>query len=508
MQTLRRAVLGQTRQPPNYPINPTDTVLPVYYFDDTPLLRNCVECWTLRFHDPLDAEMLRESLSRVLVRPGWRKLGGRIRMSKKEKLEIHVPEAFTPERPALGFHHDVFDVSIDEHPLASTLPQPTPGRLSLQAKRSEFASLGVPAGTPLSIGDYIKSDHPQLTLHVVSFTDATLVSLCWPHIAVDAMSLRDLGVAWSLVLAGRESGIPPMLSAGEDPMARAGYDLAFTKPHVLENQVIKGWRMWLFAIYYIFELLWWRTIESRAVFLPRKNVQKLRDQALASLTSTSSPPPFISEGDVVAAWLTVMVSSAVFPKGTNRSFRVGNAYDLRGRAPSLFPDDKGAYVQNAVFPTWTSILARSMNSDDALGIVALAIRNSIIQQTTEAMIHAQARLTREFLEYSGIPPMYGDASAFTCHFTNWSKANFFEAVNFEPAIISKSSNRNDAKSSARNDEWEPAAPGHPVYYHIIGVSPNNMLSRNASIISRTPGGDYWINGNYPPEVWKLIESTT
>ncbi|KAM0542369.1 hypothetical protein ACHAPJ_012836 [Fusarium lateritium] len=321
------------------------------------------------------------------------------------------------------------------------------------------------------------------------------------------MSLRDLGVAWSLVLAGRESEIPPMLSAGEDPMARAGNDPAFTKPHVLEDQMIKGWRTWLFAAYYIFELLWCRTIEGRAVFLPRKNVQKLRDQALASLTTTS-PLPFISEGDVVAAWLTVMVASAVFSKGTNRSFRVGNAYDLRGRAPSLFPDDKGAYVQNAVFPTWTSIPARDMNSDNALGIVALAIRNSIIQQTTEATIHAQARLTREALEYCGIPPMYGDASAFTCHFTNWSKANFFEAVNFEPAIISNSSKRNDAKSSARNDKWGPAARGHPVYYHIIGVSPNNMLSRNASIISKTPNGDYWINGNYPPEVWKLIESTT
>ncbi|KAF4969491.1 hypothetical protein FSARC_3277 [Fusarium sarcochroum] len=492
MQTLRRAVLGQTRQPPNYPTNPTDTVLPVYYFDDTPLLRNCINCWTLRFHDLLDAELLQESLSHVLARPGWRKLGGRIRMNSKGKLEIHVPETFTPERPALGFHHDVFD--------------PTPGRLSLQANGSNFAPLGVPPGTPLTIEDYVTSDHPQLTLHVVSFTDATLVSICWPHIAVDAMSLRDLGVAWSLVLAGRESEIPPMLSAGEDPMARAGYDPAFTKPHILEGQLIKGCRTWLFAASYIFELLRWRRMEGRAVFLPRKNVQKLREQALASLTTTSSPPPFISEGDVVAAWLTVMVASAVFPQGTNKSFRVGNAYDLRGRAPSLFPDDNGSYVQNAVFPIWVTVDAQSMNSDSALGAVALAVRNGIVQQTTEATIHAQARLTREALEYCGIPPMYGDASAFTCHFTNWSKANFFEALNFEPAIISNSSNRNDPKSSGKDDKWEPTARGHPVYYHTIGISPSNMLARNSSIVSRTPNGDYWINGIYPPEVWKLIES--
>ena len=81
LQTIRRFVLGQTRQPSSYPTNPTDTILPVYYFDDTPLLRNYVQCSTLRFNDALDAEMLRESLSRVIALPGWRKLGGRVRMN-------------------------------------------------------------------------------------------------------------------------------------------------------------------------------------------------------------------------------------------------------------------------------------------------------------------------------------------------------------------------------------------------------------------------------------------
>ncbi|KAG7418602.1 Acetyltransferase BOT5 [Fusarium oxysporum f. sp. raphani] len=397
LQAIRRAVLGQTRQPPNYPTNPTDTVLPVYYFDDTPLLRNCVECWTLRINDPLDAEMLRESLSRVIARPGWRKLGGRIRMNSKEKLEIHVPETFTSERPALGFHHDTFDVSIDAHPLASKFPHPTPDRPSIQDSRSDFTALGVPPGTPLSLNDYLKSDYPQLTLHVVSFTDATLVSLCWPHITVDATSLRDLGIAWSLVLAGRESEVLPMLSAGEDPMAHAGDNPAFTKPYALEKQQVKGRRMYLFPLFYVLDLLRWRTLESKILFLPRKNVEQLRNQALDSLGKTSSPP-FISEGDVIVAWLSIVVASALFPQGSRRPFTIGNAYDLRGRAPSLFPIEsgKGAYVQNAVLPCWTIVPAKSMHNrgDSTLGTIALALRNSLKEQTTEASIHALARLTR------------------------------------------------------------------------------------------------------------------
>lgn len=81
MEALRRVVLGQAHKLSTCATVPTDTVLQVYYFDDTPLLRNSVQCLTLRFNDALDAEMLRGSLSRLLERPGWRKLGGRIRLN-------------------------------------------------------------------------------------------------------------------------------------------------------------------------------------------------------------------------------------------------------------------------------------------------------------------------------------------------------------------------------------------------------------------------------------------
>jgi hypothetical protein len=77
-----------------------------------------------------------------------------------------------------------------------------------------FRELGVPPNAPVCLDDYLTSDLPQMTLNVVSFTDATLVSLCWPHIAADAMSLRDVATAWNLVLAGLQSEITPMLSPG------------------------------------------------------------------------------------------------------------------------------------------------------------------------------------------------------------------------------------------------------------------------------------------------------
>ncbi|RBR08440.1 uncharacterized protein FIESC28_10240 [Fusarium coffeatum] len=497
LQAIRRFVLGQTRQSFNYPTNPTDTILPVYYFDDTPLLRNYVQCSTLRFNDVLDAEMLKDSLSRVIALPGWRKLGGRVRMNNKGKLEIHIPRDFDSERPAVGFHHDTFNISIDEHPVASKLPKPTAEEPSIQDQHPEFTTLGVPLGTPRCLEDYLKSDHPQLTLHIVSFTDATLVSICWPHIAVDGISLGHIGHAWSLALAGRMSEIPPMLSAGDDAMATAGRDPAFTQSHPLEEQQITGWRMYLFAFYYIFDLIWWRAIESKAIFLPRAYAKQLRKSALDSLSKNQSEL-FVSESDAIVAWLAIVVASALFPKGSNRPLTIGNAYDLRGRAPSLFPEP-GAYIQNAVFPCWATLPASTVHQRDnsTLGSIASAVRGSIRDQTTETSIHAQARLTREALELSGVPPLFGDANQFTIHFAS-VKADLAEALDFSPAIMGR-------RGSQYKNTWT-SSPGHPVYYHIKCISPNNMLARNYSLISRTSSGDYWIHGNYPPQVWKTMKS--
>lgn len=529
MQTLRKLVLGQTRRPPNYPTVPTDTVFPVHYFDGTPLYQNSIHCWTLRFNDVLDADMLHESLAKVLARPGWKKLGGRIRMTvgfhsldfwlrmvtyirqSQEKLEIHVPEPFTAQRPALNFHHDSFDVSIDEHPLASTLPLATPDRPSVQIGPSTFRVLGVPSGTPVCLEDYLKSDSPQLTLHIVSFTDATLVSLCWPHVAVDAMSLRDISIAWSLMLAGRESDIPPMLSADEDPMARAGFDPAFNKPHALKNRWVMGLWAFFWALRFILDLLLWRRMETRTLFLPCKTVQELKTLALSSISTDSSTTPFISDGDVIAAWLSVMATSAMFSPDSTRTISIGNAFDLRTRAPSLFPagPNEGSYVQNALFAYWTLFPAGyvASNKHNAIGPVAQAMRKAIQEQTTEASIHTLARLSRESLEFCGVPPLFGDTSSFVINLTNWTKARLFEVPDFRPAIVISSKKSGSQSSSAREEQPRSVTRSRPVYYHVQGVSPNNMLERNSAFIVGKPEGDYWINGCFPPEVWKLIEST-
>lgn len=81
MNFIRWLTFKSLRKGSAYETVPTDRIMPVYYFDDTPLLRNIVQCLTLRFNDILDPDMLRSSLSRLIEQEGWSKLGGRIRLN-------------------------------------------------------------------------------------------------------------------------------------------------------------------------------------------------------------------------------------------------------------------------------------------------------------------------------------------------------------------------------------------------------------------------------------------
>jgi hypothetical protein len=58
---------------------PTDLVVPVGFFDDTIIFRTFVLYTLFVFDDVLDPERLHTSLERVVSRPGWNKLGARLR---------------------------------------------------------------------------------------------------------------------------------------------------------------------------------------------------------------------------------------------------------------------------------------------------------------------------------------------------------------------------------------------------------------------------------------------
>jgi hypothetical protein len=68
---------------------PTDTVIPLHSMDDNGTNRAVVIDFTMRFDDKLDVQKLVGSLEKLLVKPGWRKLGARLRQNVRFPASYH-----------------------------------------------------------------------------------------------------------------------------------------------------------------------------------------------------------------------------------------------------------------------------------------------------------------------------------------------------------------------------------------------------------------------------------
>jgi hypothetical protein len=100
-------------------------------------------------------------------------------------------------------------MNIGEHTVGSKFPTPSGTGPSVVCDPEEFQSLMRRPDGPKALADYLYTDAPQLALHIVSFCDATLVTISWSHTLLDTMGMKLLLQAWSLVLQGRSDEVLP-----------------------------------------------------------------------------------------------------------------------------------------------------------------------------------------------------------------------------------------------------------------------------------------------------------
>jgi hypothetical protein len=182
----------------------------------------------------------------------WRKLGARVRqdgnllLSSAEfiyqnkhsvsqnlgKLEYHVLAAFDAKRPGFAYTHVKHNMSTEKHLLASRIPRPT-NQPSVYTDLNTLADLAHRSDAPEKLDDFLCSDEPQLSLHIVSFEDATIVSISWLHTFLDATAMVAVLNAWVLVLNGCEAEVPPICNFDTDHLASLG--IAPTEPYVLAS---------------------------------------------------------------------------------------------------------------------------------------------------------------------------------------------------------------------------------------------------------------------------------
>lgn len=482
--------------------NPSDHVYPVHILDHT--VRDSSVTWLMRFNDVLDGDKLHTSLTKVLETGDWKKLGGRLRSDKSGNLTLHVPERFTPERPAIAYTCEAFDIDLEQHPWGSQLPMAT-DEPSLQYTMHHLTSFWKGTKVPASCEEYLQRDDPSLSLHVATFQNATLVALDFPHPISDMMGVHALVKAWCLVLAGREGEVPPLLGA-QDDVSRAVWGTSRDEPFQLQPRMLTGWRLVRFLVGYVVQVLRQPRVDARALVLPAAFVADVRARALADLGGET----FVSDSDVLCAWLARLVVAAradddgVGAPAEDAPLAIGNSVDIRGKVPAVFRAG-GAYAQNLStlsFAFFGRTDGDRPGSGDglldrlSLGAMAYRIRRSLIDQTSEAETRATYRAIVRYYQRHKRLPLFGDADATPMLVANWTKARFVEdVVDFGPAVVRVG----DTSAARRNP------PGRMLYL-LGGSLQKPVTARNFVVINgRDCAGNYWVTLYMVRAAFDMIE---
>ena len=546
MAFLFNWIRGSPTQPKRIP---SDVVIPLHHADSNAMLATIVTDVSLQFDSVLDVDRLVHALKKLVEKLGWRKLGARLRRTvcsyqynittiglnlrqKSGGYEYHVPIEFNEERPAFGFSHTKYDIGFSEHPIASKLPRPN-GAVQVTGEPKEYRSLLVSENSPTKIEDWLYTDRAQLTLHFVSFTDTTLLTVTWPHTLMDLMSLHAIFNAWTDILEGRENDVPNIVGEDTDLLAALGDppdpnpncdDAIEEEDFILNGKEVTGWQYFRFVYNYLWDLFFTRDLEFRHIILPPSVLSALRSEATSSLTtpsptipppptippSTSSPTtPFISDGDILTAWYIRLLTSCLpsTPHASpTRSIQIINVFNLRtlltSTSPPLLPH-RTAYIGNC----WSMIQSFIPLHDlltAPLGHLAARLRADLLAQTTRAQIIARYRVQRAVEARGGTPPLYGQADMQISPVSNWGKARLFD-VDFGTAVLCGRGAGSGSGSGSGERGGRARARGKPVV--VLGdATVKGAALRNCGNLTGVDGeGNVWVGGNLERGTWVNVE---
>ncbi|PHH77081.1 hypothetical protein CDD80_950 [Ophiocordyceps camponoti-rufipedis] len=476
-------------------------VFPLHTFDDAKINHKLL-AWVMRFNDILDAKKLHDSLQRLLEIGDWRKLGGRLRltpMKESGRLELHVPKQFSAEHPAVSFSHvtEFFGMPIEEHPIARRFPKPTV-EPSIQPVDG-FRSFLAPSDYPKTLQEMISRGLPQISLHITSFSNATLVAVAWPHTLMDAVGQQDLLRSWSFVLAGREEHVPPLLGARNDILKELEDEESEKNREPLAIERHRLGKIGLFAM--IARLLWERLrgspLEMRAIYLPRKIFSRLQREAenqIDQLSKDTNQSKFISDGDILFAWLAQTVGQS---KPGPRPLTIVSFFNARYRLPRLRNELSGVYVQNMTQLSFTLVPSSLVKAP--VGHLAVQHRQQLAEQSSKQQTLSLLRTFRRKIETDQLKStVYGQSNALLMFCNNLTKLDLLKAADFGPAVLSKG--ECSCKETRRLNP-----PGTMVMYYNQPVDDDLGPLDSFFMLGKDYGDNYWLLGNFQAQTWTKLE---
>lgn len=333
----------------------------------------------------------------------------------------------------------------------------------------------------------ISHDAPQLSLHITLFRDATLLGISFPHTLMDALGLEALLRSWSLVLAGRDAEVPPILGARNDvlwatasgPIVSKG-DEAF----VLGDKCLRGVSYLKFLLRFTRDAFQNPVMESKIIYLPNSTIAQLRRQAMGNLNAAPKQQPredtFMSGSDILSAWIAHIIAST---EPRPRPVTIVRAINARFRlASTCQTPEKGVYVQNMVLASFTCLSPRVASGP--LGTVALENRRQLAEQTTNQQMIMLLQSLRQRIEGGQQPTILcGEPDALPIIFNDLTKANLIRAVDFKPAVLQQG----DAEELRSNPV------GTMVYHHFQPLKKIAWKKGNGCVVlGKDHRGGTWI----------------
>jgi hypothetical protein len=386
------------------------------------------------------------------------------------------------------------EMSISDHETASKLPR-TADKPTIFPSPDLFSSFVRSVDAPKKLDDWIYSDRPQLSIHTVSFDDATILTITWPHTLADVMGIAIFLNAWTALLRGDPSAVPKLQDFRSNPLTLLGQRTLPVK-YMHFGDVLGPKDRLCFAGLYILDRLRYRREERRTICLPASCLQNLRRAALDELSTPmfleGKSIPFVSEGDVLLAWWVRTLYGALGLR-PNKTIMVCNVLNLRTSLHETFMSVGSVYMGNALCMSPTFLKGRQI-LDEPLGQTALRIRRSLSKQRTTEQVEAMAALQLQAIERTGYPALVGDPQMLILPCSNWHKARLFD-MDFSAAVCPDSSKPNAQRS---------LNVGKPSYVNGIHYSPLSL--RNVlSVIGKDAAGNLWLTGVLRTGAWTQIQ---
>ncbi|OQE06333.1 hypothetical protein PENVUL_c018G01431 [Penicillium vulpinum] len=472
----------------------SDEVIPLHFWNTALCMTGTVLDVSLKFDDVLDISKLRGALEQLLEMEDWRQLGARLRMNKNGKFEYHIPARFDASRPAFTMTNAQHRTSITDHPLGTRIPHATE-MPAIFPSPDELSPLLRSVDAPKSINDWIYSDLPQLSIHIITFSDATIITVTWLHTLADVMGMTIILNAWTTLLQGNREAIPKIQGFRSDPLTQLGQRTPAEK-YMHFNRVFGRKEFLWFIGLNILDRLWYREEQRRTICIPAACLRNLRQQASSELSASSQnqkePAPFVSESDVLLGWWVRSLYGALGLR-SDQTILVNNALNLRTSLHESFMSNNTTYMGNALCMSPT-FLQGGQIANEPLGQIALRIRQSLAEQRTPEQVEAMTALQMQTMEKTGYLALVGDPRMTLLSCSNWHKARLFD-MDFSSAVL---------QSSNQSRSQTPRKIGKPSYVNGVQHSVNSF--RNVlSVIGKDAGGNWWLTGVLRTDAWAHVE---